>query len=195
MTWTMTTDDGRSESIEAEVSVPTDRGALPPRIDGAPLTPTCPFDPATGAAIFLTVWVKALTDDAPTPFAARFMIGSANYAGNGTPPAPGDRRIRVFGNYASGVRCDQFSSSGDTGTGFGVAWPLAGRRGDVETARWVVVIADYYSAATPAGDADLLAALALGPISAPATKDSTDPAATYRKTTPGYLSLAGAPLP
>lgn len=138
---------------------------------------SCSIDPRTDAVIPVRLTVTATTSQFDTTVSVRTILtavssasstSKVDYHGAGTAPKRDDDRVSVEKYYAGGPECAQMSSVNTWGSGqpkaITVKWEKPLSPGDSISHRFVIVIKDYYSPATPEGDSAYLEAVGLRPM-------------------------------
>lgn len=159
----------------------------------------CTIDPVKDVVIPVTWSAKATTQNFKTKISMRAIFRQVNqkYAGVGIAPFDRDDRVMVEQFFSSGPECSTFSSTnlwgyGQAG-GFGTVFQEELAAGASVQTRFFVIVKNYYTPATPTGDAALLDWITIRPIFG---GDNGDDANVYREANAslGVYSLTGITL-
>ncbi|MGO4858927.1 hypothetical protein [Arthrobacter sp. 2MCAF14] len=195
-TWSLKNANGFTYDLSIDVAspvpIPTSGKLAHPLDANFEFGLKCTADPKRDVLIPGAAFVTATTDKFDTPINAQMILNrgagptitSGNkqlpYGGSGVAPADGDDRIAVERSYNDGVVCSTFSSTNGVGYGqeggFGVQWEKPFQRGQHGRFEFFIVIKNYYSPATPNGDAALLDWMVIRPMQA---GDAKDPSSIY----------------
>ena len=190
--WQFSNQSGYSYDMTIALGKPTripENGVLTHPLDRSfALGSACSVDPKFDIVIPAYWSAKATTVGFDTPISMRALFtdgGSGTpdgkYGGRGVAPTDSDDRVLVEQMFSNGPSCSSFSSTNFWGyggsDGFSVKWDDPTPTGVVRTSYLFIVVKDYFSPATPPGDAALLLWIVLKPLFG---GDNSDGAMVYQ---------------
>ncbi|GAA3283615.1 hypothetical protein [Paenarthrobacter aurescens] len=207
MDWKFANDSGYSYTMSIglwdTVTVPASGPVAHPGKSSFVLGGTCTYDPQRDAVIPGALVAKVTTESFTTTVSMKAIISSfgldlEKYSGAGVAPAREDKRIQIAQSFKSGPSCQAFSSENSVGYGeaggFGVKWADPQPPGTTMSHHFFIIVKNYRSPATPAGDQELLNAIGIRPISSGDTSDAASVFKEVGEPTQGKRSYRGLTL-